>query len=550
MKDFIRQKIAGALAALAAENGWPTDVAGAGFALEEPANPDFGHLAANAAMILDKKTKLKPRDLAAMIVGQIDDPEGHIEAMEIAGPGFVNFRLSKSFWAGKLSEIRAAGADYGRRPPTGEKILVEFVSANPTGPLHVGHGRGAALGDALARIMSFLGHAVEKEYYINDAGRQMKILGESVLTRLRELQGLEAAIPADFYKGDYIADLAEKFRPRLPEGFEALDRAEQIKILGRWAAEEMLKGIKDDLADFRVTFDVWFSERALYDDGLVDGCLDWLRDKGFLYDEGGALWFKSVPLGDDKDRVLIKSDGEKTYFASDIAYHKNKFDRGFDRLVDVWGADHHGYIQRLKASIEALGRRQDDLSVVLVQLVNLIRDGQGVNMSTRAGQFVTLREVLDEVGADAARFIFLTRSHESSLDFDLDLAKSQSRDNPVFYVQYVCARISSLRAKAPFLDKIAADPTLLIEPDELEIIKHLNGFPETLLAVERRLEPHQLVVYLTSLAKLFHQYYGARRLIDEDNQALSAARLELAAAVRQVAALGLSLLGVDAPDKM
>ncbi|MDR1051069.1 MAG: arginine--tRNA ligase [Deltaproteobacteria bacterium] len=551
MKDFIRKKVLSALAGLKEKNGWEVDLETLPVGLEEPANPDFGHLAATAALTLAKRLRAKPRDLAAMIVAEIKDPEGLVQSMEIAGPGFVNFRLSQAFWAGKLREIRAAGSDYGRGAPTGRKIQVEFVSANPTGPLHVGHGRGAALGDALARILSWLGNSVEREYYVNDAGRQMRILGNSVLVRIQERRGENPGIPEDFYKGDYIKDLAAKYEPGLAPSFFEKPRDERVAVLSRMAASDILDGIKADLADFRVDMDEWYSERSLFERGLVEDCFKFMAGEGLTYEEDGALWFKSVPFGDDKNRVLRKSGGELTYFASDVAYHKDKFDRGYDLVVDVWGADHHGYIPRVKAAVQAAGRDRDSLSVVLVQMVNLLRDGQAVNMSTRSGEFVTLREVVDEVGADAARFIFLTRSHESALDFDLDLAKTQTKDNPVFYVQYVCARISSLTAKAAAAVKQnVPDLSLLTEGAELDIIRHLAAFPEVVANSGRRLEPHLLTAYLTALARQFHQYYGAHRLVDDGNPALSAARLELAAAIRQVAAVGLGLLGVGAPEKM
>jgi arginyl-tRNA synthetase len=375
----------------------------------------------------------------------------------------------------------------------------------------------------------------------------MRILGLSVLLRLKEILHEPVDFPEDFYRGEYIINLASEYLQE--HSLAGGPQEQQIEILSRWAGEKILDGIKKDLSDFRVNFDGWFSEKSLYQRGLVEKAFQELEKAGHLYNQDGALWFKSAELGDDKNRVLVKSDGERTYFAADIAYHKDKFDRGFDKLVDIWGADHHGYIPRMKAAVQALGKEPEQLSIVLVQLVNLLRDGQLVNMSTRSGEFVTLREVLDEVGSDAARFIFLTRSHDSTLDFDLELAKAKTRDNPVFYVQYVCARISSLIAKAGATE-VQADCTLLTEPEELEIIKHLAGFPDALQSAARRLEPHLVTVYLSALAKLFHQYYGIHRLVIEDNAALTAARLELAAAVRQVTVIGLELLGVTAPEKM
>ncbi|MDR3135096.1 MAG: arginine--tRNA ligase, partial [Deltaproteobacteria bacterium] len=491
----------------------------------------------------------KPRDLAQAIVVALSGQDELIESMEVAGPGFVNFRLSGKFWGQALERVLKLGADYGRGQPTGRKVLIEYVSANPTGPLHVGHGRGAALGDALARILAFIGDEVSCEYYVNDAGRQIRILGESVLARLREIQGQKVEIPQDFYQGDYISDIARDLSPSLGPEFEALGEDAKAEFLSQKAMNILLDEIKKELKGFGIRHDTWFSEKSLYDKHLVEECFDFLDKKGHTYRKAGALWFKSTAFGDDKDRVLVKSDGEMTYFASDIAYHKGKFDRGFDFLIDLWGSDHHGYIPRVKAAIEALGHPKGELDVVLLQFVNLFKDGELVSMSKRNADFVTLAEVLKEVGPDAARFMYLTRNHDSTLDFDLDLAKSQSRDNPVFYVQYVCARVNSLLAKAGAISAMP-DPALLALGDELEIIKSLASFPETVATAARRLEPHLLTVYLTGLAKLFHQYYGAYRLVDPENPALTAARLELAKAIKQVIVIGLDLLGVSAPEKM
>ncbi|MDR1083787.1 MAG: arginine--tRNA ligase [Deltaproteobacteria bacterium] len=550
MKKMLRNKIESALKKIAP--------AGAGqlnfknIVVEEPKDPAHGHLATNAAMVLAKPLGLKPRDLACKIIGFMDNSEGFIQSAEAAGPGFINFRLSLEWWTYALNEIRNKGSDYGRLEPGGQKVQVEYVSANPTGPLHVGHGRGAALGDCLARILAFTGRTVVREYYINDAGRQMRVLGQSVLIRLNELKGEETNFPGDHYQGRYIIDLAGELLNHpgeLPANFWDLSKEEKIQWLSRWAGRRILDGIKNDLADFRAILDVWFSEQSLYDQNLVDEALASLRRGGHIYDQDGAVWFRSEPLGDDKNRVLIKSNGDKTYLAADVAYHRNKFRHGFDLVVDVWGADHHGYIPRMEAAVEALGYRREQLAVVLVQLVTLLRNGQPVSMSTRSGEFVTLREVLDEVGVDAARFMFLTRSHESALDFDLEVAKAKNRDNPVYYVQYVCARIFSLIQKADLKDG-KPDLSLLTEPEEADLIRHLAGFPDTVESAARRLEPHLLTAWLTNAARLFHQYYGRHRLIEEKQPELTRARLALAAAVRLVTASGLNLLGVSAPEKM
>ncbi|MDR2444018.1 MAG: arginine--tRNA ligase [Deltaproteobacteria bacterium] len=546
---MLKDKILSAVKAIASQENWPDGVKESDFVVEEPRDPSFGQLATNAAMTMAKASGHKPRDLAKLIIAQIADPDGFIDSMEIAGPGFINFRLSSVWWAKALKAIRAAGPDYGRRKPSGRRVQVEFVSANPTGPLHVGHGRGAALGDAVARILTFQGDDVEREYYINDAGRQMNILGLSVLIKLEQSKGLDPQIPEDFYRGDYINQIALDIQPSLGDNFDCLPREEKIGRLSDIAGRLILDGIKKDLTDFRVSHDTWFSEKSLYQTGAIEKAIKELKDNGHIYNSEGAVWFKTTALGDDKDRVLIKNDGSQTYFAGDIAYHRDKLARGFETMIDIWGADHHGYIQRMKAAVEALGKDRENLSIILVQLVNLLRDGQLVSMSTRGGEFVTLREVLDEVGADAARFIFLTRSHDSTLDFDLELAKAQTRDNPVYYVQYVCARIHSLISKAE-LGGAIGDPNLLTQPEELELIKHLAAFPDNLESAAKRLEPHLVTVYLTTLAKLFHQYYAVHRLIVDGDPNLTASRVELAAAVRQVTVIGLDLLGVSAPEKM
>ena len=549
MKKMLACKISQALDKLAAAHNADLSAAKGRFVVEEPRDPDHGHLATNAAMVMSKIFSQKPVELAERIMAEINNDEGYIEKMEKAGPGFINFTLSLKWWAKALNDLLEAGGEFGRGQAKGLKVMVEYVSANPTGPLHVGHGRGAAIGDALARVMAFAGYEVTREYYINDAGRQMSILGESVYARLKELAGSAEPFPEDHYKGDYIIDLAKEIKAVKGEELLAMPREEAVELLTDFAQTRIMDGIKDDLAAFRVGHEVWFSEKSLYADGQVDKALNFMNDKGYLYEKDGALWFRAEALGDDKDRVLIKSGGEKTYFAADIAYHWNKYQRGFDQVIDIWGADHHGYVSRMKAAVEALGRSRDDLDVVLVQLVSLVRDGKIVPMTTRGGIFVTLREIVDEVGADAARFIFLTRSPDTTLEFDLDLAKTKTKDNPVYYVQYVGARIESILRSAP--ETLAAKPdlALLNQPEELALIKHLTSFPELIQSAAQRREPHHLTAYLSTLARLFHHYYGCHRIAVED-QALASARLALAKAVRQVVRIGLSLLGVESPDSM
>ncbi|MDR2726348.1 MAG: arginine--tRNA ligase [Candidatus Adiutrix sp.] len=547
MKKMLADKINQSLAALAAETGEPAPPLG-GFTVEEPRDPNHGHLATNAALVLAKTFRANPRRLAEDILARLDNREGWIEKTETAGPGFINFTLSVKWWAEALANLLGAGDDYGRRPPQGRRIMVEFVSANPTGPLHVGHGRGAAIGDALARLLSRAGYEVHREYYVNDAGRQMLILGRSVLARIGELSGDNAPFPENHYQGGYILDLARAAlaeRPDLP----ARPPEEAAAWLSGFAAGRILKDMKNDLAAFGVEFDHWFSEASLLADGQVEKALETLGGRNFLYEHEGALFLRATAFGDDRDRVLIKSNGDKTYFATDLAYHWNKIRRGFDQLIDVWGSDHHGYVARMKAALEALGHSPEALSVLLVQFVSLVRDGRPVAMSTRAGEFVTLREVLEEVGPDAARFIFLTRSPDTTLEFDLDLARARTKDNPVYYVQYAGARVESLLRQAGGPPDDRPDLALLTQPEETALIKHLSAFPELVETAARKREPHQVTGYLTTLARQFHFYYG-RHPIVTSGPGLAPARLALCRAVRLVTRLGLDLLGVSSPDKM
>jgi arginyl-tRNA synthetase len=431
---------------------------------------------------------------------------------------------------------------------------VEFVSANPTGPLHIGHGRGAATGDVLASILAACGYAVEREYYINDAGNQMDTLGRSLYYRYQQLLGQDIPFPDEHYQGEYMLDLAKEFRQEAGERYRDNSLDEVLPIFTRFAGERILEGIREDLRVFGVTFDFWFSEQSLHDEDVIRKTIKDLTARGHIYEQDGAQWFRSTLLGDEKDRVVIRGNGISTYFASDLAYHKNKYDRGFDLVIDIWGADHHGYVPRMQAGVEALGRKREDLRVVLVQLVNLLRGGKPVAMSTRAGEFVTLREVLDEVGKDAARFIFLTRRSDSQLDFDLETAKMQSNDNPVFYVQYAYARLCSVFAKARELgvalnEDAAGYLDLLTAPQEQEIMKLLGEYPEVLASSAQHLEPHRIPYYLNELVATFHSYYNHNRIIGDDPD-LTQARLYLAAATRTVLHNALNLLGVGAPEKM
>ena len=518
-------------------------------------DPRFGDYATNIALILSKIHSLKPRELAERLLGGMPQDTNIVQEFEIAGPGFINFKMSFNFWIDALNSIHSRKKMYGSFEPIGKpRILIEFVSANPTGPLHVGHGRGAAVGDSLARLLRNRGYTVETEYYVNDAGNQMKILGMSLLLRYWELIGKSIDFPGDHYQGGYIVDMArELIGTPLGEQLETLPQKEALPLASNYASRKILEGIQEDLRVFGVSFDRYFSEKCLYAEDAVKIALDELRRRGKLEDREGAIWFKMAGGEDEKDRVLVRASGEPTYFAADIAYHKNKFDRGYENLIDIWGSDHHGYVPRVKAGLEALGYEPDQIRVTLVQFVNLIRDGKKISMSTRSGEFVTLRDVLDEVGTDAARFFFLTKKSDSHLDFDLDLAKRQSRDNPVYYVQYVHARIAGIFriAKERNVDVDISGPDLsaLDLPEEKEIMKRLGDFPDMLAEAADTMEPHRITFYLLELSELFHAYYHDNKVLTEDDR-IRKTRLYLVEAVRQVIENGLTILGVTAPDRM
>ncbi len=518
----------------------------------------FGDVATNLALVLAPGVGMKPRDLAAEVSAAVQAANPGIAKTEVAGPGFVNVFYAPAFWQATVGEVLEAGAGFGRSAQgAGRKVQVEYVSANPTGPLHIGHGRGAAVGDSLARVLRAAGFEVSTEYYINDAGRQMRLLGESVLFRARQAAGQTPAEPGDWYKGDYVIDIAKRLLAENPDLLERPE-AEAVEFCKVAAVDEIMAGIKTDLADFRVGHEVWFSEKSLVDNGAVEQTFARLKETGLGFEADGALWMRTTDFGDDKDRVLRKSSGELTYFASDIAYHDHKYNRGFDLVVDIWGADHHGYVPRMKAAVQALGRSADDLAVILVQLVNLLRDGQPVAMSTRAGQFETLADVVAETGADAARFMFLSRKSDSHLDFDLELVKQQSMDNPVYYVQYAHARICSVMAKAaergvPVTREGAADPAVLAAlstPEDLRLLKLLAQFPATVASAAKQLAPHYVSFYLMDLAGSLHRYYTVHQVLGADAPDVVQARLLLMQAVAQVVKNGLDLLGVTAPERM
>ncbi len=525
------------------------------FQVEPPKVAEHGDYATNVALTLAGQVRQNPREIATWLAKYLERRDDLFSRVEVAGPGFINFFIAPVYWQQVPKQVILLGENYGQsKVGKRQRVQVEFVSANPTGPLHIGHGRGAAVGDTLARLLSFAGFHVEKEYYINDVGRQMEILGHSVYLRAKELLGEKVDFPKDYYQGDYIRDLAKELLSQRP-GILSIPEDEAIEEAKIFAVKEILSGIKKDLEDFGVTYDRWFSEKTLYEDEEVEKALNFLKDKGLLYEREGALWFCSSKFGDEKDRVVIRATGEPTYFASDIAYHHHKFlTRGYDRVIDVWGADHHGYIPRLKAAIRALGISNNRLQVILIQMVNLIESGELKSMSTRAGEFVTLRELLNEVGKDATRFTFLTRRADSPLDFDVDLARRQSQENPVYYVQYAHARLASIFRKAAqagvyLLPLSQIDLSRLDQPEDFVLLKLLDYFPDVVEAAALKLEPHRLTFYLLELATAFHNYYARHRFLSDD-QSLTQARLCLAKAVKQVVAKGLWLLGVFAPEKM
>jgi arginyl-tRNA synthetase len=524
--------------------------------VEVPANNDHGDYASNVAMILAASAKQNPRKIAQIIQENLSDPENIIARTQIAGPGFLNFFIKENIWQQTLQSIEEKKENFGRSSiGNSKKVQVEFVSANPTGPLHIGHARGAVVGDVITNLLTAVGYAVDKEYYINDAGNQMNNLGKSVLLRYRELLGEKIEFPETCYRGNYIKDVAADVIKKEGNKYLTSDEGKTISYLTDIAGQSILNEIQDDLRDFGVTFDHYFSEKELYQNNGVINLLESLRQKNFVYSDGETLWFRTTDFDDEKDRVVIRKNGEPTYFAADIAYHKNKFSRGYEMVIDIWGADHHGYMPRLWAGIQALGHDKEALKIILVQLVNLLRGGVPVAMSTRSGEFVTLREVLDEVGKDAARYNFLMRRSDSHLDFDLEIAKKQSNENPVYYVQYAHARICSIIRMAQQEHGIALpgykdiNLALLNEPEEMTLIKLMARYPEVIEGAARSLEPHRLTFYLNELASVFHGYYNKNKVIS-DNKELTAARLFLIKAISIVLESALKILGVKAPEKM
>lgn len=554
MKEKLTELLSGALRA-SGEKGLLKLEKVPSIEVETTKENGFGDYASNVAMVLASQVKDNPRKIAKVIVDHLEDREGILDKVEIAGPGFINFFIRDAVWLALLEDIEQRGDRYGESSKgRGQKVQVEFVSANPTGPLHIGHARGAVIGDVIANTLQAAGYSVTREYYINDVGNQMNILGRSVFLRYRELLGERIDFPPDYYQGDYIKEIAAEILKVRGDQFLARDDAEVLAFFTPFAAGAILDGIGEDLGAFGVVFDRYFSERDLYRDDGVAKLVQELQEKEFIYRDGETLWFRTTAFGDEKDRVVIRETGEPTYFAADIAYHRNKYLRGFDTLIDIWGADHHGYLPRVYAAIQALGRDKETLKVVLVQLVSLLRGGKPVAMSTRSGEFVTLREVVDEVGKDAARYNFLMRRSDSHLDFDLEVAKKQSNENPVYYVQYAHARICSITRMAD--ERGIAIPrygdvnlALLGLPEEILLIKQITRYPDVVDASAATLEPHRFTFYLNELAGVFHSYYNKQRVISQEED-LSRARLFLVKSVGTVLGNALRILGVSAPEKM
>ena len=527
---------------------------------EVPPNDSMGDLATPVAMSIAALLKKSPRKIAEELVNSIKDLSAQagksaFEKIDIAGPGFINFTFSKEYLYSEIKKLIEYKSGFLRENiGKGRRVQIEFISANPTGPLHLGHGRGGATGEALSNLLKAAGYNVEREYYINDAGKQVKLLGLSVFARYQQLLGIEYPFPEEGYRGEYVEEIAnaiikEEGGKYIKANFEVVS-----DFFIDYSYKKILFSIKEDLKDFGITFDIWQSERELYEKGDIEKSIEDLKIRGFIYEKDGATWFRSTAFGDDKDRVIIKQDGEYTYFTSDIAYHRKKIEKRYDELIDIWGADHHGYIPRVKAVIEALGYPKERLKVLLVQMVNLLRGGKPVQMSKRAGEFVTLREVIGEVGADTTKFIFLTRRPDSHLDFDLEVAKAQSSENPVFYVQYANARINSIfthaKEKSINTDRLYdADLRLLSVYEELRIIRKLLIYPMIFEGAVNTHEPHRITFYLQELSGMFHPYYNKCRVISDDIE-LTRAKLALCEAIRIVLQDGLEILGISAPEKM
>ena len=525
------------------------------YVLEEPREREHGDLATNLAMVLAKQVKRSPRDIATTLIKHLDTTGTWIQSSEIAGAGFINFRLNPLWLTDVIKEVIKAGNSYGQVDlGKGEKVQVEFVSANPTGLLHMGNARGAALGDSLASLLSMAGYDVSREFYINDTGNQIHNFALSLESRYLQQLGQDCPFPEGGYHGEDLIETVKGLITKVGDKYLTVEPELRREFLIRYGLEEKMQDIRETLQDFGVNYDVWFNEQSLHDSGAVKLTLEELEKKGYIYEKEGALWLKSTLFGDEKDEVVIRSNGTPTYFAADIAYHRNKFERGFTRVINIWGADHHGHVARLKGAMSAFGYDKDNLQVILMQLVRLIRNGEVVKMSKRSGQYITLRELMDEVGKDAARFFFSLRDPDSAVDFDLDLAKAQSSDNPVYYVQYAHARMCSILRQALELGDTGKPPSdddlkLLNSTEERDLLKKMADLPSEVTIAARLMEPHRLARYVLDLAALFHTFYNSQRVL-VDNEGLRRARLSLVGAVKQIISNVLGVLGVSAPEKM
>ena len=550
IKSQVRNAIAHCVSRGQKEGLW-SSASAERYAVEVPKKDDQGDFSTNFALVAAGIDKVKPRELATRLAALLSE-NPMFSKVEVAGPGFVNLFVKKEVWSSVLSVIYTEDETYGHaREKRNCRVMVEFVSANPTGPLSVGHGRNAVLGDAIARVLEASGYDVHREYYFNDAGRQMRVLGESTRARCFELLGLPAHFPEDGYQGDYIYDIA---RALVKEQGKALKDA-NLEVFTTFARESIFADIEQTLTRIGIQFDNYFNERSLYENGLIDRVVDDLRDKGLVYEQEGATWFRSTEFGQEQDRVIIKQSGEPTYRLPDIAYHREKFARGFDWMINVFGADHIATVPDVLAGVQALGLAADHITVVMYQFVTLLRGGKQVKMSTRKATFVTVDELVDEVGTDAMRFFFLMRKPESQIEFDMDLAKKQSQENPVYYVQYAHARLCSIQKQAEEQGLAAASDAdgtlarLLVAPEEQVLLKMMAAFPDLVEGAATDLAPHRVIFYLMDLASQFHSYYNKHKVLGED-QNLTKARLLLAGAMRRVFCNGLHLVGVSAPEKM
>ncbi|KZB92393.1 arginine--tRNA ligase [Bacillus sp. VT 712] len=522
--------------------------------LEVPKDKAHGDYSTNMAMQLARIAKKAPRAIAEELVAQFDKSKASIEKIEIAGPGFINFYMNNSYLTELIPTILKAGEAYGEsNVGNGEKVQVEFVSANPTGDLHLGHARGAAVGDSLCNVLAKAGYDVSREYYINDAGNQINNLAYSVEARYMQALGMDKEMPADGYHGEDIINIGKELAEKYGDQYAKADEKERFEFFRQYGLDYELEKLKRDLEQFRVKFDVWYSETSLYKNDKIQVALDTLKQQGHVYEEEGATWFRSTTFGDDKDRVLIKNDGSFTYLMPDIAYHQDKIQRGFDKLINIWGADHHGYIPRMKAAIQALGYGKDTLEVEIIQMVQLYQNGEKMKMSKRTGKAVTMRDLVEEVGLDATRYFFAMRSGDTHLDFDLDLAVSQSNENPVYYAQYAHARICSILkqgAEIEALTKGNVEYTLIQSEKEMDLLKKIGEFPQAVSEAATKRIPHRITNYIFDLASTFHSFYNAEKVIDTDNIETSKARLELIKAVQVTLQNALKLIGVSAPEKM